>query len=310
MGIGGTTTWRVLPADRLIAGYNALLAVIWAANWNSARHAAGIAGAHAAAAALPWLLRRAPRRPWGLMAAVREIYPLLFLVVFWPELDMVREVLGFYGFDQPIARLDRAVFGVHLHQIWMPRMDAPWFSELMFFSYYAYYALIFLPPLLMAILGRQATLRDMAFRLMVTYVSCYLVYLTFPVYGPHYLWEPHAGPHTDGFFFQLVAAAQLAGDSRGCAFPSSHVAGAVTIAFLGWRWFSRPVAVVLTLEALGVVLSTVYTQNHYGIDSLAGLVWALALQSVVVPAMLNGWRTPDLQPTLAMSPALGGPEEA
>jgi membrane-associated phospholipid phosphatase len=57
----------------------------------------------------------------------------------------------------------------------------------------------------------------------------------------------------------------------------------VTIAFIGWRWFSRPVALLLTLEAAGVVMSTVYTQNHYAIDSLAGIVWALALQGLMVP---------------------------
>jgi hypothetical protein len=89
----------------------------------------------------------------------------------------------------------------------------------------------------------------------------------------------------------------------------------VTIAFLGWRWFPRGVAALLTLEALGVVVSTVYTQNHYGIDSLAGIVWALAIQLGVVPALvyfLGAARagrlaaSPDLSPAFRTSSSLGG----
>ena len=75
-------------------------------------------------------------------------------------------------------------------------------------------------------------------------------------------------------------------------------------------------AALLTLEALGVVVSTVYTQNHYGIDSLAGIVWALAIQLGVVPALvyfLGAARagrlapaSPDLSPAFRTSRSLGG----
>jgi membrane-associated phospholipid phosphatase len=308
--------YRTLPGDRLVAGYNALLAIVWAANIPRAEHAAWITLAHLAAAALPWAYARAPRRPWGFLTAIREIYPLVFLLAFWPELDLLREVLGPQGHDGVIAALDRQIFGVSLHAIWLPSMDAVWLSELMFFMYYAYYALIFLPPLYVAFQGRSAAVRDIAFRLMATYLSCYLVYIAWPVYGPHFLSAPHPGPHTEGFFYGLVQSAQAAGDSHGCAFPSSHVAGAVTIAILGWRWFSRPVAVLFSLEAFGVVLSTVYTQNHYAIDAVTGLIWALVLQLVVVPGLrrvLRGARArrplpllPDFGPVLASPRTTGG----
>jgi len=75
------------------------------------------------------------------------------------------------------------------------------------------------------------------------------------------------------------------GDSMGTAFPSSHVAGSLTAAWAGWRWFSRPTAMLLALEAAGVVVATVYTQNHYAIDVLAGILWAVLLQLTVVPVL-------------------------
>jgi membrane-associated phospholipid phosphatase len=228
------------------------------------------------------------------MTVVRNFYPLLWLLVFWPELDLLRDVqspayfdVPIAALDRPIAALDRLVFGVNLHAVWMPAMPHVWLSESMFFMYVGYYALIFLPPLFVAVRGRQDALRDMTLRLMVAYTGCYLIYIALPVLGPHYLMELHPGPHTDGIFHQLATAITGAGSSRGTAFPSSHVVGAVTIAFIAWRWFPRWIAWLLTLEALGVVLATVYTQNHYAIDSLLGLVLALALQVAVVPLLYN-----------------------
>ena len=306
----------VLPVDRLMAAYNLLLGAVWWANWRVAPHAPGIAVAHLAAAGLPWLIARAPRRPWAWLAACYELYPLLLLGPFWTELDLLRGVLGSRGFDAQIRSVDVALFGMHPHAEWLPRMDALWFSEPMYFVYYAYYATIVLPPVVLAVLGRRAALRDATCRLMATYLLCYVVYLAFPVYGPNILEPDHPGPHTTGFFYQLVAAAHAAGDAKGTAFPSSHVAGAVTIAFIAWRWLPRGLAVLLALEAAGVALSTVYTQNHYGTDALAGIVWALAIQVGIVP-LLRYLRSPapgprraarphDLEPAFRAADPLGG----
>ena len=297
---------RVSPSDRFVAGYNLILALVWLPLVDRAAHAPWIAVAHLAGCGLPWLLARVPRRPWGLVVALRDFYPVILAAAFWTEIDVVRSTVGPGNYDHLIAPLDRAVFGTHLHEIWMPRMDGIWWSEAMYFMYYAYYPLVILPLIVVAVRGQRAAGRDMVFRLLVAYLACNLLYIPFPVDGPHFLDTPHAGPHTDGLFYRLVAAIQALGDSRGCAFPSSHVTGAVAIAMFGWRWFSRPVAFLLTFEALGVVLSTVYTQNHYAIDSLAGLVVGIGLQLLAVPLLhraLGGARArvptlrlPDLLP--------------
>lgn len=308
-------TRGVLPLDWLMAAYNLLLGAIWWANWRLAPYAPGIAIAHLAAAGLPWLIARAPRRRWGWIAAWYDLYPLLLLLPFWTELDLLRGVLGSHGFDAQVRSLDLALFGMHPHAVWLPRMDTLWISEPMYFVYYAYYATIFAPPIVLAFLGRRAALRDATFRLMATYLLCYLVYIVFPVYGPHILEPGHQGPHANGFFYQLVAAAHAAGDARGTAFPSSHVAGAVTIAFIAWRWFPRGLALLLALEAVGVALSTVYTQNHYGMDSLAGIAWAVAIQVGVVPLLgylrrpagrRSAAGSPELVPGFRTSGSLGG----
>jgi hypothetical protein len=58
-----------------------------------------------------------------------------------------------------------------------------------------------------------------------------------------------------------------------------------------------------------VFLATIYTQNHYPVDALAGLVWALGLQLVVLPALSAGYQRPPV-PVLPVSavpePITGG----
>jgi membrane-associated phospholipid phosphatase len=216
-------------------------------------------------------------------------------------------------YDAVVARIDLAVFGRHLNLLWMPGMPQVWLSELMHMVYFAYYPMIFLPPLLVAIAGRRHAFQDITFRLMTTYVGCYLIYLVFPVVGPAELMPHYAGPLTEGMFFQLTTAARDGGDSLGTAFPSSHSAGAVTAAFIAWRWFRPAAAWAVSLQAGGVLLATVYTQNHFAIDAVAGLAAAILLQVFGVPALrrlaqpLRRQLVPVLpQPALLLDSTTGG----
>jgi len=294
---------RVLPVDRLVAGYNLLLAAVWGVLLPRAPYAPWIFAAHLAAVGLPWLLDRTGDRLSPAGRALREVYPLLLILGYWSELGFIRELLHARAFDATIAALDLSVFGVHWNSVWMPRMPERWLSETMHFVYFAYYPLIFVPPIVMGILGRTAARRDMVFRLLLTYIGCYLVYICFPVDGPSHTMVRYVGALNQGFFYHLVHVAVHAGDSTGTAFPSSHVAGAVTIAFLAVRWLPRSVATLLVLEAVGVVCATVYTQNHFAIDSLAGIVLALALQIVVAPALRRALE-PSVEPRHATVPLL------
>jgi membrane-associated phospholipid phosphatase len=264
-----------------VFAYNAVLGAVWLFALSAEWYAPWLLLAHVAGLGLLFLLSRL-RDPLGTgMRLVRELYPLLFVAGFWVELDLVRPALGLVGIDKQIAGLDLLVFRVHLHEIWLPSMGALWFSEAMHFLYYLYYPSIFVPAIALAILGRETAIRDMTYRLVVTYFVCFLIYIAFPVDGPHFLEPQTLGAYQEGFFYGLVDAAQRLGDSRGCSFPSSHVAGAVTIAYLAWRWLPRWAALLLTVDAAGVLASTVYTQNHYAIDSVAGLGWALLFNFVL-----------------------------
>lgn len=286
-----TTSLR--PADRVVALVNVGLAALWMWAGRDAGYAPVVASAHIAAATLPWLFLHAGGRS-GLMAWLRELYPLIVVVVVWSEMGLIRDVTHTHGHDAFVASLDRALFGQHIHATWMPAMPYRWLSEGMFFVYLIYYPAVFVTPIVLLARRRFAAVRDVVFGLAIAYLTCYAAYTLFPVDGPSYTMSRYAGPLTDGFFYQLARGAVHAGDSMGTAFPSSHVVGAVTIALLAWRWFSRPVAVLFAIEAIGVVLSTVYTQNHFAVDAIAGLFLAIATHAFLAPAVRSLW-TPRLR---------------
>lgn len=280
-------TRPLLPVDVLTAAYNAVLAVLWTALRDRAPYALWIGAAHAAAAAMPWLLIRV-RAPSRVTAVLREFYPLIMLAGFWSELGLLRDVWHAGSRDLLVAGLDRALFGSHLHLAWMPAMPWPWFSEAMHLAYFAYYALIVVPPVMLLRAGRTAALRDFIFRLLAVYVACYVVYHLVPVDGPRHTMPGYDGPLVEGLFYRLVHASLDAGDSMGTAFPSSHVAGAVMIALSARGWGMPRAAFLLSLHAAAVALATVYTQNHYAVDALAGLVVAVAVHGAVMP-VLTRW---------------------
>jgi membrane-associated phospholipid phosphatase len=277
------------PVDRLVAAYNVGLTVVWlvliARAPQAPLYARWIGLAHLAAAGLPWLLRRGGDRLGPVSRVLRDAYPLLLIGAYWSELGLIHELLHDGANDAVIARLDLALFGAHLHDVWIRALPQLWISETMHFAYVVYYAAIFLPPLAAGLAGRGPAMRDMVFRLLVTYVGCYVIYVLFPVEGPSHTMPRYDGALTAGFFYRLMHDAVAAGDSIGTAFPSSHVAGAVTIAWLGVRWLRPWVAALLVIEAAAVVASTVYTQQHFALDSAAGVVFALALQAVVAPGL-------------------------
>jgi membrane-associated phospholipid phosphatase len=276
--------------DHITSSYNALLAFVWLCLIPQWSYSVWLAAAHAAAAFLPQLLRRSHGRLSPAGRVLKDIYPLIFILALWTELDFVRRLLHDSNFDRVIGDLDLAIFGVHLNEVWLPAMPWPWFSEIMHVAYFSYYFSVIVPLLYMAFRGSPEMKRDMTFRVMLVYLSCFVLYIAFPVDGPHFLTEHYEGPHQAGLFYRLDQILQGQGDALGCSFPSSHVAASTTMAYLGIRWFSKPAAVLLVLAAVGVALSTFYTQHHFAIDSLGGIILALWLQLLVAPALIRWWR--------------------
>jgi membrane-associated phospholipid phosphatase len=224
------------------------------------------------------------RIPWRPCRLLREIYPLFGIALFWAELGLLARVRPLPPHDALVAAWDRALFGVHLHATWAPAAPWPWLRESMYFFYFSYYVMLILPAVVIIARGRRDGIRDATLRLMATYLACFLFYACFPVHGPRVSDPVPVQAHHAGFFESVVERARETGDSPGTAFPSSHVAGMVAVAWFGRRWFRRRTAAVLALGAVLVALATVYTGNHFAIDALAGALLGAAVQSIVTAA--------------------------
>jgi membrane-associated phospholipid phosphatase len=214
----------------------------------------------------------------------KAVYPVILIILFWTELGRLHGPMVGGQTDLVVSQLDLILFSRHWHVEWMAALPLPWLSEVMHLVYLLYFPAVFGTALLLMFRKSREAQRDVLLRLLVTYTGCFFIYLIFPVVGPA---DMTALPEiARGFFYSFSHGAQAAGDSLGTAFPSSHVAGAVTIAFAAGRWFSRPVARGYLLFAVLVALATVYTRNHYTIDAVAGALWAILLQVAVVPMLL------------------------
>lgn len=279
--------------DRLLVAYNLLVGGLWLATGGAGGAAA--AGAHVAAAILPAGLDRLGARGSRIGAALRDLYPLALLFGFWTELGHLLPLLHPATHDALVAGWDLALFGRHWSLAWRAAMPSRWLGEGLFFAYLAYLPLIVVPILLAGARGQAEAMRDMTFRLLATYCACYLIYLAFPVLGPRESLPGAEALVPRGFFAAIADRLREQGDSLGTAFPSSHAAGAVTIAIAAGRWLSRPVAALLAGQAIAVVLATVYTGNHFAVDAAAGVALAVAVQRLAVPILL-GWATHAPEP--------------
>jgi membrane-associated phospholipid phosphatase len=277
--------WGALrPVDLLLIGFNAAFGVLWLTALGRNPAAFWMVLAHGGAVALSLMTARpgASRSRFG--EVVRDIYPIVLISLYWLEMGLIRHGFHSRTFDAPVAAADLWLFGRHLQEIWLPAMPQVWFSEVMFAAYWVYYPMVFLTPLVLA-LRKRPEAEYVIYAITLAYVACYVWYALLPVDGPSHTMERFVGPHTEGFFYQLVMSGTHAADSMGTAFPSSHVVGAVAVAALAVRFFSRTWAVLFVLGALGVVLSTVYTQGHFAIDSLAGVVFALVVTLLIAPPL-------------------------
>ena len=277
------------PVDWVLAIYSAVAGAAWIPALRVSAAAPWILGAHMLGTllplALPALDRGAPRP----VRVLREAYPLLLLYPLFAEVGLLHRALGSSGYDAAIMAWDAAMFPGAWHRTWASAAPGAWFRESMHALYVSYYVLIAGPPLVAALLRRADAFRDISYRMMLTYTACYAVYLFLPVFGPGHADPLPSGAAAQGFFPALMRAAMASGDAPGTAFPSSHVAGAFTAAWLGARWFPRYVSRLQLVMAIGVAAATVYTHNHYTLDAAAGFVFALALQRGLAPAIDRGF---------------------
>ncbi len=206
----------------------------------------------------------------------------LYAPYFMRVIALSQLVWGGQSFDSFFYRMEEAVFGTQL-AIVVPETFGHLraLNELIFFAYFAFYALLCLPGWVLYLKRRYREAERALFTITASFGLLYIWYVFFPVHGPkYYIDELHARWYSDldGYLFSwlmrtIFADANLAG----AAVPSSHVAISTIATILVGRSVPRLLLAFVPITAV-LYVSTVYIYAHYAVDVLLGIA--------VVPLLL------------------------
>jgi membrane-associated phospholipid phosphatase len=261
------------PVDLLLLGYLGIVSVVALRRAPSQPECWWLLGAHALFLVLLALITRP--QPGRLGQTLREIYPLLLLVGLYGELDVLNG-LGATVHDATVQRWELALFGAQVSREWWQAVPSRFWSTVLHGAYFSYYLVVTLPALYFVCRGDLRAVRQFVLAVIATFVTCYLIFIFFPVAGPYYVFPPPAAWFTDNFPARLVYQTLATGSSYGAAFPSSHVAATVAAALAAKRHSTRLGLLLLMPTAL-LTVGVVYCQMHYGVDAIAGLLVGLVV---------------------------------
>lgn len=249
---------------------------------------------HAGTVTLVHLLIQAhARRPsHQVLNFLRHFYPVLLYTAFYRETGELNQ-MTFTGYLDPFfVVLEERIFGTQPSLAFMQRWPVLAVSEMFYASYFSYYVMIVGVGLALFLRDRRHFFHYVSVVSFVFYV-CYLIYIFTPVMGPRIFervidgyelperFRPSGSLEIPvalqaGIFFRLMAWIYGTFESPGAAFPSSHVAVALTTVYFSFRYL-RPIRFLHLIVAVSLCLSTIYCRYHFAVDVAAGAMTALLL---------------------------------
>ncbi len=219
-------------------------------------------------------LRRSPvprNRWWWLL---RLSYPIFFYPYFYGEIQVLNQLITRARFDEIVIAWEQAIFRC------MPSVDLRrWLnwkplSEYLHLAYISYLLLAPFTIFTLFLKRKMDAVTETVTTVTLTFISCYLFFIFFPVLGPFQYLTPKDPANWGWFFPQFTHFVLLGGSSVGSAFPSSHVAVAVSLLIQAGRHDRLAFWVLLALVP-GLAFGAVYGGFHYATDAVAGLLLAL-----------------------------------
>jgi len=273
------------PADLVMLAYLAvtgILAVCSPFPWKDKQHFILLQSVFLAVVVLLHYARR--NAPWPLHF-FRHAYALLSLPFLYKSVPQVSRLTSPGYFDDWVVHQEWRIFGCQPSQILHSAI--PWmiFSEFLHLTYLSYMLLVPVVALTLYLRRRFAALMEFTTTVLATFLFCYAVFAIFPVRGPFYYFGP-IDPQLKGVIFPQMVHRMLQSASIGTAFPSSHVAAAVSIWLVGRRHLPK-FAPVLFVIAVGIFVGTVYGGFHYAVDAIAGL--AVGVGFGLLGPRLHAW---------------------
>ena len=271
-----------LPVEVVLLGYLAVVSVVAAVRIPARPVSRWVIAANVMIAILIFLIRNTAATPG--LRQLRELYPLLLVLVLYSELDLLNGVGMTVVHDGIVHRWEATLFGGQVSRDWWQARPSWVWSTVFHGAYLAFYPIVVVPAVWFVARQQFPAARRAVLWVMTSFVLCYLAFIFFPVAGPYYEFPRPSGAFVDNPMARLVYATLAQGSSYGAAFPSSHVAAAAAstaAAFSG----SRRLGFMLLGPTVLLVVGVVYCQMHYAIDAVAGLL--IAVLVVVASSRLN-----------------------
>ncbi|MCK4414206.1 MAG: inositol phosphorylceramide synthase [Candidatus Eisenbacteria sp.] len=287
-----------IPADLIVLAYLAITGVLVlfsADGWRTKEDYVAIHFGYLLAVALLALARRSGP---PLLHFFRLTYPLASLPLLYQGVQHLNRITTQNYFDDLIIQQEALLFSCQPSQVFHAILPWAVLSELLHVAYLSYTLVFAVIALTLYFSRRYEPLKVFISTIMLTFLSCYLIFTFFPVQGPFHHFGPLVPTGEGGVFQSLTHRLLTQASSVGTAFPSSHVAASVA-AWLVCRRYLRRFSWAVLLIAGGITIGTVYGGFHYAIDALAGLV--VGITTGLLGPRIHGWieRAARLRPRTA-----------
>jgi membrane-associated phospholipid phosphatase len=258
--------------DRFTIAFAALFSVAVVVRWPDEKPFP--AGLLLFAAALVLVALAAPRLRvrGGVAGFLGEFYALILAVFMYTAVGVLNRAAG-VSYDLAVQSWEEALFRAQPSLDWIRSASWTWLSWPLHVAYLSYYLIVAAAPLGLLLSGRRREAAGAATLIMAAFYVCYAIFASFPVAGPRYAFTLARNAATATLPARLAQQLLNSASAWGTAFPSSHVAAALTAGLAAWGVW-RPLGAVLVPAALLMTLGAVYGQFHYAVDALAGVVVA------------------------------------
>lgn len=213
---------------------------------------------------------------------LRLLYPAILFTFFYRQTQGYIFMIFPNFFDYQLAGFEKALLGVH-PTFWIEQhvLSVP-LTELLSFTYAAYYPMIPVFLIWVFIKGDYEVIIKALAAICLTFFSSYLLFFLYPIEGPRYhfsgLYE-HAihGP----VFRSFVEFVQRTGSVHGGCMPSSHVGVTLVITIFCLKYYRRA-GILLLFITSGMMLGTFYGRYHYVSDVIVGAAIGLVMTWIVL----------------------------
>ncbi|MEA3499791.1 MAG: phosphatase PAP2 family protein [Candidatus Marinimicrobia bacterium] len=203
--------------------------------------------------------------------------PIILIEIFHYESGIFNLIIFPNYFDEFIKQFDIFIFGLLPNNMLSKLLPYNFIHQLFHFFYFTFYIMLILPPIIIYSQERKKTyepnilnyknLQKYLFVLLFTMLSCFWIFIIFPVIGPtsqHKILFPN-----NRGMISVINFLFANGDLDGGAFPSSHVAGAFIATIFVFQYIKK-LKIYFLIAFILLSISTVYCSFHYGVDVIGG----------------------------------------